>query len=80
MRAIKEKAEPSALSPGTLKLLIELGEECQYVQKLLARLDMPGLSGAQMETVLGELSAAVVHLHEHTRGLDAFIDEDREEG
>jgi hypothetical protein len=29
-----------------------------------------------METLLGDLSAAILHLHEHTRGLDAILDED----
>ncbi len=80
MRAIKEKPKACALSSGTLRLLAELRQECQHVLKLLARLEMPGLSDAQGETVLGELSAAIVHLHEHTRGLDAMIDEDRGEG
>jgi hypothetical protein len=51
-------------------------EECQRVLKLLAQLEMPGLTEAQVEAVLGELSAAVLHLHEHTRGLDEIIDED----
>lgn len=80
MKAIKEKPKSSALSSGTARLLAELGEECQHVLKLLARLNMPGLSNAQVEAVLGELSAAIVHLHEHTRGLDAILDEDRGEG
>jgi hypothetical protein len=35
---------------------------------------MSTLTEAQRETVLGELSAAVLHLHEHTRGLDTVID------
>jgi len=56
--------------------LKELGEECQHTLKLLAQLEMGGLAEAQVETILGELSAAVLHLHEHTRGLDEIIDED----
>jgi hypothetical protein len=39
-------------------------------------LKMAGLREAQQETVLGDLSAAILHLHEHTRGLDVLIDED----
>ena len=35
---------------------------------------MSTLTETQRETVLGELSAAVLHLNEHTRGLDATID------
>jgi hypothetical protein len=29
-----------------------------------------------VEAILGELSAAILHLHEHTRGLDTMLDED----
>lgn len=76
MRAFKQKPKASSLSPRTLILLTELGEECQHVLKLLAQLEMPGLRDTQVEAVLGELSAAVLHLHEHTRGLDAILDED----
>jgi len=76
MRALKQKPKVPTLSPRTLTLLTELGEECQRVLKLLAQLEMPGLSEAQVEAILGELSAAVLHLHEHTRGLDVIIDED----
>jgi hypothetical protein len=59
-----------------LFFLGSLGEECQNVLKLLTQLEVTGLSEAQQETVLGDLSAAVLHLHEHTRGLDVLIDED----
>jgi thioester reductase-like protein len=30
----------------------------------------------EIEAILGDLSAAILHMHEHTRGLDAIIDED----
>ncbi|MFO1431138.1 MAG: hypothetical protein U1F76_13530 [Candidatus Competibacteraceae bacterium] len=63
------------LKASTLTLLHELGEENQTVLKLPAQLEMAGLSEAQQETVLGDLSAAMLHLHEHTRGLDVLIDE-----
>ena len=77
MKAVKEKPGTSQVSPGTLTLLNELGEECQNVLKLLAQLELSGLSKAQVEDLLGDLSAAVLHLHVHTRGLDALIlDED----
>ena len=76
MKVLQRKSELSYLSVPTLVLLRELGEECQDVLKLLAQLEVAGLSEAQQETILGELSAAVLHLHEHTRGLDALIDED----
>ena len=77
MRALKQQPKTSYLSPGTATLLSELGEECQRVLKLLVQLEMPGLAESQVEAVLGELSAAILHLHEHTRGLDEIIDEDR---
>jgi hypothetical protein len=32
------------------------------------------LAGVERETVLGELSAAILHLHEHTRGLASVIE------
>ena len=76
MKVLQQKLEISYLRVPTLVLLRELGEECQNVLKLLAQLEVAGLSEAQQETILGELSAAVLHLHEHTRGLDALIDED----
>ena len=76
MKVLQQKPEIACLSASTLILLRELGEECQNVLKLLAQLQVAGLSEAQQETVLGDLSAAILHLHEHTRGLDALIDED----
>jgi hypothetical protein len=76
MSVLKQNAKASYLSAPTMTLLSELGEECQYVLKLLAQLEMPGLSEAQVENVLGDLSAAILHLHEHTRGLDTILDED----
>jgi hypothetical protein len=66
----------SYVSPRTNVLLVELEEECQRVLKLLAQLEIPSLKDAQAEAILGELSAAVLHLHEHTRGLDEIIDAD----
>ena len=80
MRAVKQKPKASYVSPGTETLLKELGEECQCLLKLLAQLEMTGLAKAQVEVLLGELSAAVLHLHEHTRGLDEIIDDDRGKG
>ena len=74
MKAVKPQSKPSGLNAKTETLLLELGEECQRILKLLAQLEMPTLTEAQRETVLGELSAAVLHLHEHTRGLDSVIE------
>jgi len=77
MKAVKQQSRGSYVSPGVRTLLNELGEECQHVLKLLAKLKTAGAPEVQIETILGDLSAAVLHLHEHTRGLDEIIDEDR---
>ena len=76
MSTVKRRLKAPYLSPGTVTLLAELGEECQRVVKLLAQLEITGLREPQVEALLGELSAAMLHLHEHTRGLDAILDED----
>lgn len=57
-------------------LLDELEEELQNTLKLLTQLKMEGLAQEQLESILGELSAAVLHLHEHTRGLEELIMEE----
>lgn len=77
MRTTETRPLERHLSPQTATLLKELEEECQAVLKLLAQLDLPGLQEEQVEDLLGELSAAILHLHEHTRGLDGLLDEGR---
>jgi len=57
-------------------LLDELEEELQNTLKLLTQLKMEGLTQDQAEGILGELSAAVLHLHEHTRGLEELVMEE----
>ena len=74
MKASRAASKTSYLSSRVEVLLSELEEECQQTLKLLAQLETPGLGDEQVEGILGELSAAVVHLHEHTRGLDRTID------
>jgi hypothetical protein len=64
------------LEPRTAILLEEIGEECQRVLKLLAQLELPGLQEEQVDQLLGEPSAAILHLHEHTRGLDVQLDQE----
>lgn len=76
MNVLKQEPKAPYLSPQTATLLNELSIECQHVLRLLAQLEMSGLSKGQIEDVLGRLSAAVLHLHEHTRDLDDLIDED----
>ena len=76
MRAIKPQSSPSSLSARSETLLRELAEECRRVLKLLAQLETSTSTTAQREAVLGELSAAILHLHEHTRGLASVIERD----
>ena len=76
MSTVKRRLKAPYLSPGTVTLLAELDEECQRVLKLLAQLEIVGLKETQVEALLGELSAAILHMHEHTRGLDTILDED----
>ena len=70
MKTTEAKSIASYVGPVTATLLEELREECQNIAKLLAQLELPSLKNEQAEDVLGDLSAAILHLHEHTRGLD----------
>jgi hypothetical protein len=55
--------------------LAELGEECARVLLLLQRLAKARAEGHDVSDLLGELSATVLHLHAHTKGLDELIDD-----
>ncbi|MCL5422435.1 MAG: hypothetical protein M1461_08190 [Nitrospirae bacterium] len=57
-------------------LLQELKEECLKVLSLLNQLDTPGISEAQEEEVLGEISARLIHLEIHSRETREHIDKD----
>jgi hypothetical protein len=67
---IKEEA---IISRRLVVLLDELSHELQNTAELLAQLKVKGLTQEQVELILGELSAAISHLHEHTDGLDELI-------
>jgi hypothetical protein len=54
--------------------LAELGEECARVLLLLQRLAKARALHRDCSDILGELSAIVLHLHAHTKGLDEVID------
>ena len=54
--------------------LAELGEECARVLLLLQRLAKARALRHDCGEILGELSATVLHLHAHTKGLDERID------
>ena len=67
---IKEEA---VVSRRSVVLLDELNQELQNTAELLAQLKVKGLTQEQVELILGELSAAILHLHAHTDGLDELI-------
>ena len=69
----KPKTTRIALDETLSTLLEELGEECQNTLKLLAQLRITYPSTEQIEDILAELTASVVHLHAHTDGLDDLI-------
>ena len=72
---MRTEANPivSYVGSSAATFLKELGEECQNVSKLLAQLEVLGLQEEQVDDLVADLSAAVLHLHEHTRGLDELL-------
>jgi len=73
MRAVKRKATAVRLPSTTEALLSELRDECELVSALIRRLESKPVSERERDEILGELSAAVFHLHTHTAGLDEFL-------
>ena len=73
MSSLQTFEEKSVISKKLSTLLEELDEECTHVKGLIARLKIDNLSTEQVEDVLAELNAAVVHLNTHTEGLDVTI-------
>jgi hypothetical protein len=73
MRATVRAVQPKAVNP-VARELAELGEECARVLLLLQRLAKAGATNTDPSEILGELSATVLHLNVHTKGLDKFID------
>ena len=62
--------------PGLIEgELAELGEECARVLLLLQQLAKARATGRHANTVLGELGAAILHLHLHTDGLEELIEQ-----
>ena len=74
MRAIARTAQAKALDPVERELA-ELGEECARVLLLLQRFAKARLTDTDASEILGELSATVLHLNVHTKGLDKLIDD-----
>jgi hypothetical protein len=54
--------------------LAELGEECARVLLLLQRLAKARATDSDASEILGELSATILHLNVHTKGMDRLID------
>jgi hypothetical protein len=77
MSAIR-KPKKIVLSETLTILLDELGEECQNTLRLLAQLQVNGLSSEQLEDILAELTASIVHLHVHTADLQDLISDELE--
>ena len=68
------KSRPGrALSATAETLLRELRHECQTVVELVNRLESRPRAARERDEILGELSAAVLHLHVHTKGLDEVL-------
>jgi hypothetical protein len=70
---VRKTKEEAIVSRRLVVLLDELSHELQNTAELLAQLKVKGLTQEQVELILGELSAAISHLHEHTDGLDELI-------
>jgi len=73
MKAMKRKEVHTQAPTATETLLAELREECERVVSLIRRLEAKPASERERDDILGELSAAVLHLHTHTAGLDEFL-------
>ena len=74
MKKTVQAMKPQRTDPVESELA-ELGEECARVLLLLQRLAKARAVGRDTGDVLGELSATVLHLHAHTKGLDELIDD-----
>ncbi len=73
MKAIRKQQAPPPMPTTTDILLAELREECERVAELIRRLEKNPASERVRDEILGDLSAAVLHLHVHTAGLDKFL-------
>ena len=72
MKAARRRPAPDRSHTATV-LLRELCEECENVVRLIRSLEAHPRSERERDEILGELSAAVLHLHAHTEGLDDFL-------
>ncbi len=79
MSSLPALEEKSVISKKLSTLLEELDEECAHVQDLIAQLKVSNLSTEQVEDILAELNAAIIHLNTHTEGLDVTISNEMDE-
>ena len=73
MRATARTVQGKTVHPVERELA-ELGEECARVLLLLQGFAKARAAGTDASEILGELSAIVLHLNVHTKGLDKLID------
>ncbi len=73
MKATARTVQAKRVGPVERELA-ELGEECARVLLLLQRLAKARAADSDASEILGELSAIVLHLNVHTKGLDKLID------
>jgi len=73
MKAVRKPQTLPPIPTTTNVLLAELREECERVAGLIRRLEEHPASERVRDEILGDLSAAVLHLHAHTAGLDEFL-------
>jgi hypothetical protein len=71
MRTVKRKGTVTSNTAGVL--LKELRVECETVVRLIRQLEKGAGSARERDEILGELSAAILHLHSHTAGLDEVL-------
>ena len=74
MKTSEENSLSGHVGQRNAILLGELREECENVLRLLTQLELPDIQTEPSEVLLGKLSAAILHLHAHTRGLDELVD------
>lgn len=75
-RALKKRIESLKARDNTMSVLFEeLEAECLNTVKYLEALKVGRLTKSQQEEILGELSAAITHLHIQTEHLDKTFDE-----
>ena len=73
MKAVRKPQTLPPIPTTTNVLLAELREECERVAGLIRRLEEHPTSARVRDEILGDLSAAVLHLHAHTAGLDEVL-------